>query len=199
MHLPVNTLEETLERIKPHAGEFTTLFYKNLFSKHPELQPLFSRTNMEDQKKKLMTALVLIAMNMRKPKLLEKTLKELAERHQKYGAMAQYYPLFGKVLIKTFQEYLGSDWTENTEKSWIEAYIAVTQLMLPESDRQKLAQTKTKSVSTGEPVVMLQLSAEEKIILEQHCERTQRSHHEVLREYIRSLNFRIAHPEIVTE
>ena len=42
----VELLEKTFESIKPRADEFAASFYENLFAAHPELKPLFARTDM---------------------------------------------------------------------------------------------------------------------------------------------------------
>ena len=52
--LPVELLEESFEKIKPHAEEFVASFYENLFQAHPEVKPLFAQVEMAEQKKKLL-------------------------------------------------------------------------------------------------------------------------------------------------
>ncbi|MGB3203842.1 MAG: pentapeptide repeat-containing protein [Crinalium sp.] len=130
MSLNVELLEQSFEKIKPRADEFAASFYENLFRLYPEVQPLFANTEMAKQQKKLLNALVLVVENLRSPSALEPVLKILGERHIAYGAIANSYPAVGEALITTFEQYLQQDWTTEVKQAWIDAYGAITDLML---------------------------------------------------------------------
>src|SRR4028119_1601010 len=130
MSLNVEILEQSFEKIKPRAEEFATSFYEKLFTAHPELKPLFAKTDMEKQQKKLISALVLVVENLRSPEALEPVLNSLGGRHVSYGAFANSYPAVGEALLMTFEEYLQEDWTIEVKQAWIDAYGAITALML---------------------------------------------------------------------
>lgn len=130
MSLNVELLEQSFERVKPRADEFATSFYENLFTDNPEAKPLFANTDMAKQKKMLIASLVLVVDNLRKPDVLTKTLKDLGARHVKYGTLSEHYPLVGGAILKTFESYLGSDWTPEVKQAWVDAYGAITDLML---------------------------------------------------------------------
>lgn len=134
MTLQVELLEESFEKIKPRADEFATRFYGYLFGDYPEAQPLFANTNMEEQKNKLFKSLVLVVNNLRKPDELTNPLKGLGARHLQYGALPQHYPMVGKSLLKAFEAILKDDWTPEVKQAWIDAYAAITKLMLEGAD-----------------------------------------------------------------
>lgn len=134
MSLQVEVLEQSFEQIKPQANEFVSSFYENLFSANPEAKPLFAHTDMAKQKKMLLSSLVLVVENLRKPEVLSSTLQGLGARHVKYGALPEHYPLVGNALLKTFADYLGEQWTPTVEQAWTEAYGAITALMLDGAD-----------------------------------------------------------------
>ena len=134
MSLQVELLETSFEKVKPHANEFITSFYSNLFADYPAAKPLFETTDMSAQGQKLLSSLVLVVENLRKPNVLENALKGLGARHVKYGALPEHYPLVGNTLLKTFEQYLNSDWTPDVKQAWIDAYGAVTELMLAGAD-----------------------------------------------------------------
>lgn len=134
MSLEVQLLEESFEQIKPKADDFVNSFYDNLFGDYPAAQPLFSHTDMSAQKKKLLDSLVLVIQNLRKPDVLSAALKGLGARHVKYGALPEHYPLVGNSLLKTFGQYLGDDWTPEVKQAWVDAYGAITELMLEGAD-----------------------------------------------------------------
>lgn len=130
MSLNVEVLEQSFERVKPRAAEFSFSFYNNLLTDYPQLQPLFANTTMEAQEKKLTMSLVLIVENLRNSGYLTTILKQLGERHVRYGAMREHYPLVGAALLKTFESYLGTDWTPEVKQAWTDAYGVIVTLML---------------------------------------------------------------------
>ena len=130
MSLNIEILEQSFERVKPHASEFSYSFYQNLLNDYPQLRPLFAKTNMEDQQQKLVMSLVLVIENLRNPNYLKVILRNLGERHVSYGTMQEHYPMVGAALLKTFESYLGTDWTPEVKQAWINAYEVLTSLML---------------------------------------------------------------------
>ena len=130
MSLKVELLEQSFEQVKPQANEFINSFYDNLFTDYPAAKPLFAHTNMVKQKKMLLSSLVMVVENLRNPEVLSESLKGLGARHVKYGALPEHYPLVGNSLLKTFGQYLGPNWTEEVKQAWVDAYGAITALML---------------------------------------------------------------------
>lgn len=134
MSLQVELLEQSFGRVKPSAGEFASSFYDNLFTAYPEAKPLFANTDMKKQQQMLVAALVLVVDNLRDPNKLQETLKGLGARHVKYGTLPEHYPLVGNALLTTFEQYLKTDWTAEVKQAWVEAYGAITALMLEGAD-----------------------------------------------------------------
>jgi nitric oxide dioxygenase len=130
MSLPVGILQESFDKVKPHASELGDRFYENLFSMYPEAKPLFEHTAMGKQKQMLVGALVMTIDNLTNPDVLTKELKGLGARHVKYGALPAHYPLVGNALLATLEQYLASDWTPEVKEAWVAAYGAITELML---------------------------------------------------------------------
>jgi hemoglobin-like flavoprotein len=130
MTLNVELLEQSFAKVKPQAAQFAEVFYHNLFVDYPQAQPLFANTNMNEQKKHLVAALALVVDNLRQPNALTDAVKKLGARHVDYGTMAEHYPLVGATLLKTFAITLGTGWTEPVHQAWVEAYEAITAIML---------------------------------------------------------------------
>jgi hemoglobin-like flavoprotein len=135
--LQVELLESSFEKAKPQAKEFVASFYENLFTDYPAAKPLFTHTNMAKQETMLLESLVFVVENLRQPESLSKALKGLGARHMKYGALPEHYPLVGNSLLKTFGQYLGDDWTPETQQAWTDAYGAITAIMLEGADYSK--------------------------------------------------------------
>jgi len=149
--LQVELLEQSFEEIKPQADEFVSSFYDNLFTANPEAKPLFETTDMAEQKKKLLGSLVLVVENLRKPEALDGALRGLGARHVKYGALPEHYPLVGSALLTTFGQYLGNKWTPNVKQAWVDAYGAISEIMLDGADytEQEIALDPNSSSETG--------------------------------------------------
>jgi hemoglobin-like flavoprotein len=137
MSLQVEVLETSFEKVKPYANDFITSFYGNLFTDYPAAKPLFTHTDMKKQGDMLLTSLVFVVENLRKPDALSKALKGLGARHVKYGALPEHYPLVGNTLLKTFEQYLKEDWTPETKQAWTDAYGAIAEIMLDGADYSK--------------------------------------------------------------
>ncbi|MEM6444960.1 MAG: globin family protein [Cyanobacteria bacterium J06642_2] len=134
MALNVELLESSFEQVKPVGAEFANSFYDNLFTAAPEAKPLFANTDLAAQQKKLLASLVLVVENLRNGDVLTSTLRGLGARHVKYGALPEHYPIVGGALLETFEQYLGADWTPSVKQAWVDAYGAITELMLDGAD-----------------------------------------------------------------
>ncbi|NJN72305.1 MAG: globin [Limnothrix sp. RL_2_0] len=132
--LQVALLESSFALVVPKATEFSESFYANLFTDYPAAKPLFSGTDVKEQSKKLLTSLIFVVENLKKPEALTDALKGLGARHVKYGALPEHYPLVGNTLLKTFEQYLGSDWTPEVKDAWVKAYGLITEVMLDGAD-----------------------------------------------------------------
>ena len=130
MSLNVELLEKSFDRVRLNATEFASSFYNYLFTDYPQLKPLFANTTVEDKEKKLMISLVLVIDNLRNFAYMTTLLKDLGERHVRYGTMREHYPMMGAALLKTFESYLGTDWTPEVKQAWIDANEVLVNLML---------------------------------------------------------------------
>jgi hemoglobin-like flavoprotein/uncharacterized protein YjbI with pentapeptide repeats len=128
--LPVELLEKSFEKIKPQAEKFVASFYENLFQAHPEVKPLFVKTDMALQQKKLLQSLVLVVENLRNPDALGAVLENLGARHIGYGTVPTQYGAVGAALLFTFEQYLQEDWTPEVKQAWANAFTAITKSML---------------------------------------------------------------------
>ncbi|WP_019500403.1 globin domain-containing protein [Pseudanabaena sp. PCC 6802] len=125
----VRAIEQSFDEILKQKDEFASRFYVNLFRLEPQLQPLFAKTNMDEQKKMLISALTLVVRNLEKPAMLASTLRGLGARHVRYGVKEENLYLFEKALLATFADSNVSNWTIATERAWSEAYAIVMQLL----------------------------------------------------------------------
>ena len=130
MTLQIDVLETSFQEIAPHGEAFVAAFYARLFAQFPQTRAFFTTTDMKEQEKKLLGALLLVIQNLRKPDVLAPALKGLGQRHAAYGVRPEHYPIVGAVLLDTFAAFLGEGWTPARREAWAQAYEAVSALML---------------------------------------------------------------------
>jgi hemoglobin-like flavoprotein len=58
------------------------------------------------------------------------TLQKLGAKHYRYGAKPEHYPLVGSVLLETFYEYLGPNFTIEMQDAWNQAYELISEQMI---------------------------------------------------------------------
>src|SRR5215831_9511395 len=130
MSLQIELLESSFQAIAPCGEAFVAAFYERLFTSFPQTRAFFVSTDMKEQRKKLLGALALVIQNLRKPEVLTSALKGLGQRHVAYGVRPEHYPIVGTILLETFADVLGDDWTPAYYDAWAQAYEAVCSIML---------------------------------------------------------------------
>ena len=126
----IDLIEASFENIKLRKTDFAEAFYSRLFTDYPELQPLFSQTDLHRQGTKLYAALVLLVENLRHPEELERVLLPLGEKHIGYGATPDAFPKVGGTIIATLQAFLGEQWSPDLQRAWEVTLSEVTETML---------------------------------------------------------------------
>lgn len=117
------TLDETalLKGYELAADRLETIvedFYGQLFSQYPEVQPLFARSDLSTQGKKLQSAIQLLVDYLHQPEALQLALQDLGRRHQAYGVLPEHYPLVVEQLLASFKKQLGRRWTKAINTAW---------------------------------------------------------------------------------
>ena len=130
-------LETSFQAVVLHGEAFVTAFYERLFTRFPETRALFAATDMFEQRKKLQRSLSLIVEHLRDPDKLADMLRDLGHRHVGHGTLPKHYPMVGAVLLETFADFLGEQWTPAHYDAWIRGYKAVSGLMLEGATNQQ--------------------------------------------------------------
>jgi methyl-accepting chemotaxis protein len=130
MGLNVELLERSFELLKPQAETLASRFYERLFEKYPAVKPMFARTTMPEQKKKLLASLILVMQNLRRPDTLGPALKQLGARHVAYGTQPAHYGAVAETLLGVMAEMAGAAWTADVKQAWTDALNTIAQIML---------------------------------------------------------------------
>ncbi len=139
--LNVNLLEASFSALAPHGEALVHRFYEELFSRYPDIKPMFANTSLKEQEKKLLGALVLVVNNLRKPEELVAALTSLGTKHYGYGATPEHYAAVAETLLDVMAEFAGDLWTEEVKDAWTEALNTVASTMLAAGDSDKLTQS----------------------------------------------------------
>lgn len=129
MSLDVSLLRSSFELVLERAPDLTHRFYEELFRRHPELRPLFSRNTRDRQEKMLAEALVAVMDHLEDAPWLGENLRALGEKHRSYGVTDEMYDFVGEALLVTLAAAAGEAWTERHRKAWTEAYDAIADIM----------------------------------------------------------------------
>lgn len=125
----IERLESSFNLVAPRAQELVDRFYALLFSRYPQVRPLFP-DQMGDQKKKLIASLVLVVNNIRTPDKLLDPLTEMGKRHVAYGAIPEHYPLVRDTMLEVLGEIAGGAWNEQLNDDWTAALNLVANVMI---------------------------------------------------------------------
>ncbi|HNO78517.1 MAG TPA: globin domain-containing protein [Phycisphaerae bacterium] len=125
----IERLESSFNLVAPRAQELVDRFYALLFSRYPQVRPMFPE-QMGDQKKKLIASLVLVVQNIRTPDKLLDPLTEMGKRHADYGAIPQHYPLVRDTMLEVLGEIAGDAWTDELYDDWSAALDLVSSVMI---------------------------------------------------------------------
>jgi hemoglobin-like flavoprotein len=130
MSLNAEVLRSSLELVVTRQPELTPGFYERLFTRYPQVKPLFGRNAAEAQQKMLQDAIVAVVDHAEDAEWLGSTLRAMGRTHRDYGVTAEMYPWVGECLIDTLAAAAGDDWSPEIAKAWTDAFGAIQGLML---------------------------------------------------------------------
>jgi hemoglobin-like flavoprotein len=125
----IRLVRTTWDQVVLIADTAARLFYERLFEMEPELRRLFGRTDMEQQRKKLMQTLAVAVKALDQLETLRPALEALGRRHVNYGVEDRHYDLVGAALLWTLEQGLGDGYTESVRESWSSAYAILAGIM----------------------------------------------------------------------
>ena len=128
--LEADILRDSFELIAPQAEDVMSRFYDELFTRFPQVQPMFANTTKAKQMKMLLASLKLVIANLDNPDKLVPALKEMGKRHKGYGAVPEHYTAVAETLMDVMKEFAGKAWTKKVHNAWSDALNLVAETML---------------------------------------------------------------------
>ncbi len=110
-----------------------SLFYNRLFEVAPEVKPMFSKTPLPEQSRKLLGMLSYIINKLDKLDDILDEVKKLAQRHIHYGVKDEHYMIAGGALLWTLEKGLASNWTPDLRIAWMDCYRLLSGAMIDAS------------------------------------------------------------------
>ncbi len=135
MGLNVAVLRSSLDVVVERQPSFTPRFYEILFSRYPQVQPLFGKNSRDNQAKMLQESIVAVMDHVEDATWLTDTLGAMGAKHLSYGVEDHMYAWVGDCLLATLAEVAGDAWTPEVRDAWVEAYGAISGLMLAGAKR----------------------------------------------------------------
>ena len=129
MKLNVRLLRESFESLRPQGDAMVARFYSVLFTRHPDIQRMFSKTDMEAQRKKFFDTLEEIVLHLEQPDRTISELLVLGNSHVDYGVKPDQYPVVCDALVEAMKQTAGKAWTAELEAAWRQAYAVVADVM----------------------------------------------------------------------
>jgi hemoglobin-like flavoprotein len=131
-------VQESWERVETAGRLASDLLYERLFELDPGLQALFARTHMDDQGDRLLMMVGIGVRMLDRFERLQPALRELGERHARYGVRWDHFATFGEALLQGLAQLLGPAFTPDLKAAWIEVYTTVVTAMHDEADAPEL-------------------------------------------------------------
>jgi hemoglobin-like flavoprotein len=115
-------VQTSWQKVEPIADTAASLFYGRLFEIDPSTQLLFTKTDMAEQKKKLMQVIGLAVRGLDRVDETLAVVAELGKRHSSYGVTDEHYDSVGRALLWTLEKGLGDQFTLETREAWATVY-----------------------------------------------------------------------------
>jgi hemoglobin-like flavoprotein len=124
----VQTVQASFERLLPHAGRASGIFYAELFSLSPDLRQLFPR-GMAEQERKFVKMLSVLVKALESIEEVSQAILDLGRRHMAYDVEEEHYAAFGAAFIAMLEQVLANDCTPDVEDAWTAAFDMLSRVM----------------------------------------------------------------------
>lgn len=122
-------VQGTWALVVPIADTATAMFYERLFEIDPGSKELFQKTDLAEQRLKLLQVLSVAISGLDDLGRLMPIVEELGRRHAGYGVKDEHYDSVGAALLWTLQKGLGAAWNAETAAAWAEVYGVLSGVM----------------------------------------------------------------------
>jgi nitric oxide dioxygenase len=117
-------VKSTAPLLAEQGRQITDLFYKKLFTHHPELKNVFNLANQVkgEQSRALADAVFRYATHIDELEKLGPLVSRIAHKHASLQVAPEHYPIVGKYLLEAIKDHLSLDADNPVLAAWGEAY-----------------------------------------------------------------------------
>lgn len=130
-------VQSSFERFRDCGESASVRFYQRLFEDAPSARSMFP-DDVSKQARKFLQSLAVIVGSLSSTDRTTRMLQRLGDRHQGYGVKPEHYSIVGQALLETLREELGSEFSEEVEAAWKDAFELISSAMLSGVQAQKL-------------------------------------------------------------
>ncbi len=128
----IEIVKATVPVLEQHGETLTRHFYTRMFSRNPEVAPLFNPSNQAagTQQKALAAAICAYAANIDNLEVLGGAVELIAQKHASLRILPEHYPIVGANLLGSIREVLGEGATDEVLAAWEEAYGFLADILI---------------------------------------------------------------------
>jgi hemoglobin-like flavoprotein len=141
-------IESSLERVAERTGDLTPLVYERLFSRHPEMKPLFWRDTSNAVKGEMLAKVFEIILDFIGDNLFAANMIQCEViTHAGYDVPPEVFRIFFGIVAEVIAEQLGDEWTPALAAAWKDL-LAQLDFFVTHPDQNETASTPIRA-STG--------------------------------------------------
>ncbi len=119
MVVDADIINRSLERVAERVGDPAPLVYRRLFERHPEMEALFVRDAAGLVRgQMLMVAIESLLDHLGRGVYGANLIRIERVNHEGLGVPPEVFDAFFTVMMESFRDALGSEWTGETEAAW---------------------------------------------------------------------------------
>ncbi|WP_108670197.1 NO-inducible flavohemoprotein [Peribacillus acanthi] len=128
----IDIVKSTAPILAERGTEITSVFYKNMFTSHPELLNIFNHANQKQgrQQTALANTVYAAAKYIDQLHVLLPAVKQIAHKHRSLVIKPEHYPIVGENLLGAIKEVLGDAATDEIIGAWAEAYGVIADVFI---------------------------------------------------------------------
>lgn len=117
----IHLVRDSWALVAPSEREVAAMFYRQLLTLDPSLQPMFGG-DMTAQGERLLSMIGAALTLLDRPAQLLPVLRSLGARHRGYGVKDAHYPVVAQALLQTLHDGLADAFTDEVRAAWTAVY-----------------------------------------------------------------------------
>lgn len=142
----VALVKSTAPLLNDMGTQLTAHFYRRLFTRAPELQHIFNRSNQASgrQQQALFNAIAAYLDHLDDLSVLSSAVERIAHKHSSVLVTPAQYEIVGEELIATLEDLAGERFTEPLRNAWVAAYRYLADIFIQREAAIYTAQQKAE-------------------------------------------------------